>query len=339
MRTVFLCLAAAALAVCILLTFLFRRTPEKAVRQMMDRLEGADRETMALLLGSEASAGDPEALSACEAFYSDFSCKIFKGTSDGSTAEVPVIVTTPDTSRLARDIRLSALRGEGGPFTVMQRLLGEGHYGTAETQGTVSLSKISGSWHVNRTGELEELITGNLASLLADPYLLSPSEVLDVTLSSFRSFTAEDWSEWFAGADLFGTGAAEYEALDKTYLEKITGFYDYEIGEASSGRDSVTLPVTITSINMDAVLSAYKKSLLDYADTTQAITDGSAALTSASADALLKALNENADAASFEVSVRMENNGTTWEIADSSGLTDALLGGMEQALAHLQENP
>ena len=36
LRIVILCLAAAALTACVLLTFLFRRTPEKAVRQMME---------------------------------------------------------------------------------------------------------------------------------------------------------------------------------------------------------------------------------------------------------------------------------------------------------------
>ena len=69
------------------------------------------------------------------------------------------------------------------------------------------------------------------------------------------------------------------------------------------------------------------------------MTGGTGNLTVMSGSLFVEALNEAAQAGSRTISVRLENDGSIWQIANTDGLTDALLGGIAENLEHMNEDP
>ena len=120
-------------------------------------------------------------------------------------------------------------------------------------------------------------------------------------------------------------------------MAKITEFFSYTIENCETIGNTAQADVAITSIDMSAVLSAYKDKLLRYAHTTESITSDSEALSDASARYLLEALEENASPAVCPVSVTLHNDGHTWQLEISEELTNAFLGNIAEALEAFEE--
>ena len=88
---------------------------------------------------------------------------------------------------------------------------------------------------------------------------------------------------------------------------------------------------TVTSIDMAAVLEAFRKRLIEYAGTVESLTDDSAAMTEAAASCLTEALRKDARSADYPVTIHLSNDGSCWQVTDISGFTDALMGNISKA--------
>ena len=75
----------------------------------------------------------------------------------------------------------------------------------------------------------------------------------------------------------------------------------------------------------------------DLVITTDAASADSYDVSRKSASLLLESIMENESTAEFPVTVSMENDGTGWNITDSSALTDACFGGMAEAVEEFRK--
>ncbi len=328
--------------------------PEKAVQQEMDQIRKLDESTISNFISYEditaanASSKDlgPEATQAVKLFFKNFKYRIVSSSvsEDQTTAEVTVSITNIDAKQLAKDLCLSIIQdttvndtsssedGLTSSFALMQQCLESNSYPLVTTKATVNLVKQGEEWIIPESTEFEDDLTGGLVSYLQDPYLLTPEDVLDCTLSAFSSFDTQQWYTYLNSDDILSTGSDLANEIDLALCEQIARFFDYTIDDASQDGDKAQVSVTITSLDLEAVMSTCKESLLDYAQTTESIRATDEEISQKNAELLLKALQENEQSAQHSVTVSLVNNGYSWELQPDELFSSALIGGVVSAL-------
>jgi hypothetical protein len=83
---------------------------------------------------------------------------------------------------------------------------------------------------------------------------------------------------------------------------------------------------------MTSVLSDYKSRLLEYAASTQSLRDDTTAFSNETSSLLLQSLLENGQTASTDVELKLQNNGTIWELQYSSDFSNAVMGDLTSAI-------
>ena len=290
-------------------------------------------------------------------FFDRFSLDILSQDQNQSSARVKVKISGIDTDALARDIRKAQYRSaltqmepflsslgeaEASPdlWELICELLSENNYPLTEETGEITLTHRGTSlWLLADEAAVTKLVTGDLAGKLNDPYLLSPEEVLKIYLELCRNLTEDGWTRFLDLNSIFSSYGEEKQNLVRLYAEKIRAFYDFSLGSSSTKPPTSTIPVTISSIDLSKVLPVYREKLQAYGDSFESMTGGTGNLTVMSGSLFVEALNEAAQAGSRTISVRLENDGSIWQIANTDGLTDALLGGIAENLEHMNEDP
>lgn len=341
----------------LLLTGCGYAAPEKAVRQEMDLIRKLDEPTIQAFVSYESlqynqsapPESSAESTEAVKLFFKNFTYRIRSSSvsDDKMSATVELDITNLDAKMLARDlcramIRSTASQGGESPqaglassFALMKQCLEENTYPLATTPATVQLTNKNGVWVIQESPELEDAIAGGLVSCLNDPYLLSPGEVLSCTLQPFNDFSAQEWINYLQISDVFNTGSDLAPELDATLAERLAEYFSCAIMDISQDGDRATADVQITSLDMSAVCTACRQSLLAYAQTTESIRATDEELRQKTAEYLLDALKKNDSAVANTVSVELINNGYTWEAVFDENFSDALLGGMRAATAIL----
>ena len=180
---------------------------------------------------------------------------------------------------------------------------------------------------------LQDQLVSGFISWMNDAMLLSPKEVLTIYLDEFDHLSAEGWREYLKMDDIFTTNSEEYaSAVDQTYSEKIAEYFSYTIESCTMDGDTAIAKLTITSIDMPAILAAYKTKLLKYAHSTDSITSDDTGLSDATAQYLLETLQEDAVSTAIPVTLTLTNDGHTWQLEITDELTNALLGNITEAL-------
>ena len=226
------------------------------------------------------------------------------------------------------------LSGEGQEdkvFTLMKNALSDGSFQKTETSETLHLTKSRGSWTVISDSALRTLLTGGLIEKLNDPDLLSPEDVLSVYLDRFKTMSPQEWAAELNSPNLFQTSSQDSEQLSELFYQKAASVFKYTIDEVRAEGSVAQVSTQVTVVDMSSVLSSYRQKLIAYAKTTDSITADDSALSSKSVSLLREALEENADPKTVSVSIRLENSKSGWQIVDTSGLTNALLGDMTAA--------
>jgi hypothetical protein len=332
------------------------RAPVRAVRRTLDQIRRFDPEAVSMLISADDPMGtDPEQAEALQKLFAHFDYKILSCSGQGKTAEIKVRFKNIDTRALARDMRSEMLRsslsdGHGSPgsektapasaertdsplqnLSLVNGLLSRNEYELVSYEGSVFAVETDRHWSVSPDSSLRSLLTGFLREYLQDPYLLSAGEVLAIWLDQFSSMTEEEWASYLDAEDFFSTYARSSSEIDRLYLNLISEFYHYEIGQIDENGSEAVAQVTVTSIDMAAVLDSFRNRLIEYAGTVQSLTDDSAAMTEAAALCLTDAFRMDARSADYPVRIRLTNDGSSWQVTDITGFTDALLGNISEA--------
>lgn len=168
-----------------------------------------------------------------------------------------------------------------------------------------------------------------------DPYILPASEVLNIQLNALKDLTAEQWIEYLGISDVFATYNADYSKLiDTAFAEQLAQYYDYEILRCSENGNTANAVLRIHSTDMTHILTLYREYLLDYAATTKSIRDDAVSFSNETAALLLKAFEHSSKQGSTDVNLTFYNNGNNWDIFYDDAFTDALMGGMSEAIDH-----
>lgn len=331
--------------------------PEKAVRQEMDLIQKLDESAIKSFVSYEdirLSHSAPleigaETTEAVKLFFKNFKYKIRSSSvsDDKTTATVELDITNLDAKQLAKDLCRAMIRdsvtqegssqpeGLASSFALMKECLENNTYPLVTTSATVRLSNVNGVWVIQENVELEDALAGGLVSYLRDPYLLSPTEVLECTLEPFSGFSAEEWKNYLKLEDVFSTGSSLASRMDESVAEQIAEFFSYRIESVTEDNDTASASVTITSLDLPEIISQCRSSLLEYAQTTESIRATDEEISQKAAEYLLAALESNTQSTESTVSIALVNNGYTWEALLNETFSDALLGGMDGALENL----
>lgn len=332
--------------------------PEKAVRQELDLIQNLDESTIKAfvsyenihLSGGQSQEIGSETTEAVKLFFQNFKYKIRSSSlsDDGDSATVEVSITNIDAQALAKDlcramitdssVSENSIEGQTGlaaSFSLMKKCLENHTYDTKTTSATVHLTRQNDIWVIQESAQLEDQLAGGLASYLADPYLLSPDEVVETTLEPFSSFTSQDWINYLDINDIFSTGSALSTQIDQSLAEQIASYFDYRITGVTQDGDTAYVTTDITSLDLESVINQCRTHLLEYACTTESIRASDEELSAKTAQILLDALSANEASATNTVVIQLTNNGHIWETALDDSFADALLGGIEDAVSVL----
>lgn len=344
------------LAICIAALLIYgkiRHTqlqPSSVVKKELDQIRTLDLSYLSAISGEKPDAPGEAALQAeaVSAFFSGFSYQVLSQQIQGDEARVLVQITNTDARSLAHDLRLLLTRHAADPlreetslytqdcYILLLEALQTGSYSPVSSELTILLDKISGRWQIRRDEALEDALLGGFYSSLNDPYLLDPEEVLSVYLTCFCEFDQADWMQYLKINDLFSTYSAEYAAkLDEMYTARLAECFDCQIVSCETDGDEALAHLTVTTIDMFAVMDSYRESLLEYAGTTDSITSDAATLSDTAALYLLDALKAADQRAEYPVQIRIYNNGTTWIPVFDETVTEAFLGEIPDAIASL----
>lgn len=331
--------------------------PEKAVRQEMDLIQKLDETAIKSLISYEdirlsnsapLEIGD-ETTEAVKLFFKNFKYKIRSSSvsDDKTTATVELDITNLDAEELAKDLCCAMIKdsviqagssqpeGLASSFALMKDCLENNTYDLVTTSATVSLTYTDDSWVIQESPELEDALVGGLVSYLRDPYLLSPTEVLECTLEPFAGFSAEEWKNYLELDDVFSTGSSLASRMDEIVAEQIAQFFSFDIGSVTEDNDTASASVTITSLDLPEIISQCRTSLLEYAQTTESIRATDEEISQKAAEYLLAALESNTSSTESTITIPLINNGHAWEVLLDETFSDALLGGMDVALENL----
>ena len=329
--------------------------PEKAVRKELDYIQKLDEEAISsfisyddILASSDLSLeSGPDTTEAIRLFFKNFKYHIDSSTQskDDSTATVTVTLTNLDAQELAKDLCREIYRDSlsysqsdydiHSAFTLMKECLENHDYPEKQTTATFQLTSENDIWTIQSSPELEDELVGGLVSYLSNPYLLSPEDILDLTLAPFKDFTAQDWQNYLDISDVFAVGTDQADTIDQLLFQQIASFFDYEITDVVQDGDDAKVTVNITSLDLNAVIESCLGPLRDYGSSTESIRATTEEFNQKTGEILITALKDNISSTITPVTILLHNDGHTWDPVLDTSFTDALLGNLDESLASL----
>jgi hypothetical protein len=263
-----------------------------------------------------------------------------------------VEITNIDAKALAKDLCLEILMRSVSPdqeeeaasstkisyFLMLHDILSEKDYDLVTNKVRVDLTKEDGNWVIENTDELEDALVGGFITCLQDPYLVTPQEITEHLFQTLADLTPEEWRSYLNMSDIFSTYSSLYPEVDLALATQLALRFSYEIKNVQVTDDKASAQIAVTSLDMKAVLDDYLTQLLDYASTTEAVRASDIELADKTAALLKDSLEENTAVCTKTVTIAFTNNGTSWEIELDSDFTDAILGGMNDAVEDFQES-
>lgn len=330
-------------------------SPSQAVQYELELIRDLDSDTIRSFVSYEnlmhshlaSGAIGTETTEAVELFFEHFRYDITNEEINGDKAVVTVSIRNLDMREVAIACCTEILKQsvqiypDENTFTtsdyyrLLRDTLQHGKYSLKETTATFRLTKDESGWVILADQTLEDEIVSNFISCMNDPYILPASEVLDIQLNALKALTADQWTDYLGIQDVFSTYNTDYSTLiDTEYAEQLARYYDYEILRCSENGNAANAVVRIYSVDMTNVLSLYREYLLDYASTTKSIRDDDVSFSNETASLLLKAFEDNHQRGVTDINLTFYNNGNNWDVFFSNAFTDAVMGGMTEAIDH-----
>jgi len=327
----------------------------KAISTELDSLKSPDTDEAYSYLsqsdlfpdGTDASNETPsaEVKDVFSMFFKNFDYSIQSVTvsEDGNTATASVRLTTIDAGALSKDFASSSLREAikaaaktggsesrasiGERYLLLNHLLKTGEYGSVESDCTIKLTNNDNSWTVDHTATLENQLVGGLVSRLADPYILTPEETIDIYLGTIRKMSTDELSSYLGLTGLYSESDDSLKQIYNAMVDQVHEHFNYKIQDSTQSGTSAAVGVGITSFNSDAIMERYHAEMDSYLATADAVIEGSDARLAYSRDLLLKCIKENTDVTENSVSFSLKNDGVSWKLLDpGQAFGEALFG-------------
>lgn len=329
-------------------------SPSQAVQHELELIRNLDSDTIRdfvsyeSLFHSQITSGpiDESTSDAVNLFFRDFTYEIHDEALQDDQAVVTASITNIDMHALAEDLCKEILRESVAIFPsdssrrttsdyyqMLGAAISSGSYDSVTTSATFHLKREDGVWVILVDAALEDELVSGFISYMNDPFILSAKTALSIHLDALCALDATQWTEYLSIEDVFATYNSEYYPLiDEAYTRQLAADFDYEILRCTTDGSNATADIRIRSIDMTNVLTIYKRLLLEYAATSKSIRDDSETFSDETSRLLLQALEENEKSASTDIRLTFQNNGDAWEIYFSDDFTDALMGGIREAL-------
>lgn len=326
------------------------------VKTELELIKDLDEETILSFISYEdmmhtqSASSDigSETTNAVQLFFQNFDYKIRSCNITGNKAVVDVDITNVDAKALARDmcraVISESVTGESEQdltdmssyFSLLGNLLTEHTYDLVTTSARFELMNSEDGWSIQASEELEDQLVGGFISYLHDQNLISPEEVVSLTMDALKSQTPQEWVSYLEMDDIFATYNILGNEIDLALAQQISDHLSYEILEVRIQENTAEVDVAITSVDLEQVLSDYHSQLLTYASTTEAVRATQAELSDKTSQLLLDCLRHNEQEATKTVTLHLVNNGYNWEIQLDDSFTDALLGNLTEAMETFQ---
>ena len=328
-------------------------SPSQAVQYELELIEELDPQTIQSfvsyenLTNSHLASGEigDETAEAVTLFFQDFQYSIHNEQITGDEATVSVNITNIDMQSLARDLCTEILRQSADPFPeqttattsdyylLLRDTLASHSYESVVTTAYFHLRRENRDWVILADDTLENELVSGFISYMNDPYLLSASEVLSISLDGLRTMDANQWHEYLSAEDIFATYNTDYyQLIDEEFIRQLAEDFDYEILKCTEDGNKASAVIRVFSIDMTNVLTVYRQKLLAYAATSRSIRDDDVTFSNETARLLLESLQQNTETTSTDVELTFRNNGSSWIVYFDDAFTNAVMGDMESAI-------
>ena len=326
----------------------------KAISAELDPLKGLNSSDAYAYLNQSTLFDDPsfspessseEIMDVFSMFFKDFNYEIESVDlpEESTTASASVRLTTIDAESLARDFAASSLRetvqsaakngGTETPATTEERylllnhLLKTGIYDTVESDCDIRLTETEDGWKVDHTAQLENQLVGGLISWLADPFILTPENTLDIYLGTLHKMSQEDLAKYLRISSLANDADDALSQIYSTIIAQVHNNFDYEILGSTVDGSTAEVRAAITTFDGNSVMKVYRAEMNTYLDSADAVIDGPDARLAYSRQLLLKHLKENTATVKNDVTFLMENDGISWKPVNTGNVFgNALFG-------------
>ncbi len=343
-------------------TISYQEDPVKLVRHELSILRNTDSSTVDQELSYEdlfPSEDTDKTISkelreVFSSFFADFRYKILDVKKQDGQAFVTVRLTTLDGEDLAREYSRATLSNQiqnsatpsGVEFSLedcyllLSSVLEHGSFDTVTSEYTIELKEHDGIWSIAAPSELQEALTGYFATYVSDPYLLSPSETVDVYLDTLKGFDMEQLTRYFSLDSLF-SGDADYKrAISQALSQQLLNYLDYQINGEEISQDGATATVSLelTSCDCYSIMEQYQQQVLAYTQTSQALQDGISGRLTKANDILISCITDNTESTTTALDVSLENDGSSWKLNSDDTLSEALLGNISEAMNEVSQH-
>lgn len=331
---------------------LFRKnSPKNVVKKELDQLKSINEDTIRTffsysLLSEEDTLSfemNQDTIDAIQLFFRHFSYKIQGTATEDDHAIVTVSITNIDTKALANDLCRAIITDSLNHTTVSEEsslifyssllkdVLTDNTYDLVTTTLEIPLQKTDGLWTILTSDELEDGLMSGLISYLEDPNTVSAEEVVDLNLTYFKNLSPEELITYLGIDDIFSTSSSISKEIDLEFAKKLSEGFQYRIVSSRLDDTSATVTVEITTLDLSSVLASYRKSLLAYAETADAILSTDNERSEKTARLLLNALTLSSGTATSTLDISLKSTGLVWEIKNMTELTEALLANITEA--------
>lgn len=331
-------------------------TAKKNVREViineLDQLKNLDLATAKQYISSEnmfpdatESISNPELVEEfISLFFQDFDYEILDIDVNETKACATVRLHTLDAQALARDFSCAHLKEEilsaaDSPdnttllettldehYVLLNNLLETSDYETVESNCTIDLVKADETWHIQQTDSLENEFVGGFISYTSNPNLLTPSETLDVYLSTFRDMTEQQMVNYWGLSQLLTADGNTDETLTAALIDQVQKCFDYTITDTKQDGYTAIVNADITTFDYNAIMAEYESSLNKYLEEPQALYDGEEGRLSKSSELMLKSVNANTATIVENIPVTLVNDSISWKLQPDDTLINAIWG-------------
>lgn len=328
-----------------------KNSPKGVVKRELNLIKNLDEETLRSFssygifssgddLSEEMNQSTAEAI---KLFFQNFSYKIQSTDVTDDQAVVAVSITNVDAQALANDLCRAIIadsldhssQAEDSSFTfysdLLKNLLTQNTYELKTTSLEIQLEKVDDIWTIVNSSDLEDGLVSGLISYMQSPDTVSAEEVVDLNLAHFQSMTPQEFISYFGIEDIFSTSSTSADQIDLVFAEKILENLQYQIVSSEGDASSASVSTELTHFDLLSVLNSYKTSLLEYAETADAILATEQERIETTAQLLLRALQDSSAVTTSSLEIQLQNTGLIWEIQNTADLTDALLGNITEA--------
>ena len=337
------------------------RAVKEAVSAELDQLKSPDKKTIEKYLSvhelfpdtdNVEENVDPDIVKIFSRYFKDFSYTIDNVKLKNKKAGATVTITNLDAHALAEDYTAAALKKritcDANPSQVefslkdSYLLLGEtlkkNDYKLVDTTFDLTLRQKDETWHVVYDENLDNQITGGFLSYMADSNLLPPEEVVKIHFGTIKDFDTEQLNIYLSLDSLLDTDDTYSSSIAHAMAEQIRACFDFKILDAKKDERNAQVKVQITSSDFKSIVASYQEQLSGWLQTSQAMAGGAEGRREKERQLLLESIEKNNASTTRDVDITLVNDGTSWKMQMDENVAQAILGGVDSALADVSED-